>query len=32
MNTKFRRFKTLALQTMAGGVLKIDVSDAMSIS
>ena len=32
MNTNFRRFKTLALQTMAGDALKVDVSDATSIS
>ena len=28
MNTNFRRFKTLALQTMAGDALKVDVNDA----
>ena len=31
MNTNFRRFKTLALRTMAGDVLKVDVNDATSI-
>ena len=31
MNTKIRRFKTLALQTMAGDALKVDVNDATSI-
>ena len=30
MNTNFRRFKTLAFQTMAGDALKVDVSDATS--
>ena len=28
MNTNFRRFKTLALRTMAGEALKVDVNDA----
>ena len=28
MNTNLRRFKILALQTMAGDALKVDVSDA----
>ena len=31
MNTNFKRFKTLALRTMAGDALKVDVSDAASI-
>ena len=31
MNTNFRRFKTLALRTMAGDALKVDVNDATSI-
>ena len=30
MNTHFRRFKMLALRTMAGDVLKDDVNDATS--
>ena len=31
MNTNFRRFKTLALRTMAGDALKVDVNDVTSI-
>ena len=31
MNTNFRRFKMLALLTMAGEALKDDVDDAMSL-
>ena len=31
MNTNFRRFKTLALQTMSDNALKVDVNDATSI-
>ena len=30
MNSNFRRFKTLALRTAAGGALKVDVNDATS--
>ena len=30
MNTHFRRFKMLALRTMAGDMLKDDVNDATS--
>ena len=30
MDTNFRRFKTLALRTMAGDALKVDVNDATS--
>ena len=30
MSTNFRRFKTLALLTMAGDALKVDVNDATS--
>ena len=30
MNSNFRRFKTLALRTMAGGALEVDVNDATS--
>ena len=30
MNTNFRTFKTLALRTMAGDALKVDVNDASS--
>ena len=30
MNTNFRRFLMLALRTMAGDALKVDVNDAMS--
>ena len=30
MNTTFRRFKTLALRTMAGEALKVGVKDATS--
>ena len=31
MNTNFRRFKMIALRTMAGDALKDDVNDAGSI-
>ena len=31
MNTHFRRFKTLALRTMADDAFKVDVNDATSI-
>ena len=31
MNTHFRRFKTLALRTMADDTFKVDVNDATSI-
>ena len=31
MNTNFRRFKTLALRTMADDAFKVDVNDATSI-
>ena len=31
MNTNFRRFKTLALRTIADNVLKVDIHDATSI-
>ena len=31
MNTNFRSFKMLALGTMAGDALKVDVNDAPSI-
>ena len=30
MNTHFRRFKTLALRTMADNTFKVDVNDATS--
>ena len=29
MNTNFRRFKTLALRTMAGDALKVDVNNVI---
>ena len=30
MNTNFRRFKTLALPTMAGDALKVEINDETS--